>query len=147
MRLDKECRDREPDRATGGGPSDRGRARDRRTPKGSRNKFKYEPDTNLFMLDRVRWQERGQKRVRNDRLIGISLQSLAFREWKSLSSAGPEMVRAIEQFFISYNLLRGRQFHPLSRGGPGRACTKLSVAITHAETVRRQGRSCEREIP
>jgi inorganic pyrophosphatase len=162
------------------------------TPKGSRNKFKYEPGENLFSLDRVlpagsafpldfgfvpstlaedgdpldilvftdepvsvgclvltrligvieaTQKERGQKLVRNDRLIGVSLQTLAFRHWKSLKSAGHEMVRAIEQFFISYHLVQGRQFHPFSRGGVGRARKQLGAAMRRFQQAKKSART------
>jgi inorganic pyrophosphatase len=156
------------------------------TPKGSRNKFKYLPELDVFSLDRIlpvgsvfpfdfgfvpstlaedsdpldvlvltdepvsvgcliltrligvieaTQKERGHKAVRNDRLIGVSLQSMAFRSWKNLHAAGDEMIRAIEQFFISYHTVQDRVFQPLSRGGPVRAHRLLAQAARHASHV------------
>jgi inorganic pyrophosphatase len=153
------------------------------TPRGSRNKFKYLPELDVFSLDRLlpvgsvfpfdfgfvpstlaedgdpldvlvltdepvsmgclilvrligviraTQRERAGKGVRNDRLIGVSLQAVAFRAWKTLQSADNETIRAIEQFFISYHTVQGRTFRPLSRGGPEEAKRLLARAVNRA---------------
>jgi inorganic pyrophosphatase len=91
--------------------------------------------TRLIGVIEATQKERGHKAVRNDRLIGVSLQSMAFRSWKNLHAAGDEMIRAIEQFFISYHTVQDRVFQPLSRGGPVRAHRLLAQAARHSSHV------------
>jgi inorganic pyrophosphatase len=95
--------------------------------------------TRLIGVIEATQKERRHKAVRNDRLIGVSLQSLAFRDWKTLRSAGAETIRAIEQFFISYHIIQGRTFRPLSRGGSVRAHQRLKEAVGRAGSKQASG--------
>jgi len=90
--------------------------------------------TRLIGVIEATQKEKRRKPVRNDRLIGVSLQSLEFRDWKTLKSVGADTIRAIEQFFISYHLVQGRTFRPLSRGGSTRAHQRLSEAVKRAQS-------------
>jgi len=75
-------------------------------------------------------QRSGRGRAeRNDRLIGVPVQDVAFRTWKSLESVGGSRLNAIEQFFVSYHELQGRTFHPVGRAGPRRARALLMEGI------------------
>jgi inorganic pyrophosphatase len=78
-------------------------------------------------------QERGGKPKRNDRLIGVSRQTIVFRSWTSLRRADGGVIQGIEQFFVAYNNALGRNFRPLARGGAARAHQLLTEAIRRAE--------------
>lgn len=83
-------------------------------------------------------QEGRKKAVRNDRLIAVSVEDAAYREWRSLDDADEETLTGIEQFFVSYHKVQGRTFTPRSRGGPGRARTLLTRAVRRAQSEARQ---------
>jgi inorganic pyrophosphatase len=61
------------------------------------------------------------KPVRNDRLLAVALPSLQYEEVKNIADLRPRLVEEIEQFFVSYNTLKGIRFRPIGRGGPDRA--------------------------
>ncbi len=63
-------------------------------------------------------QSEKKKKIRNDRLIGIFETKHNPPDVKSLKDMMPHAVQQIEQFFISYNYLEGREFKPLARRGP-----------------------------
>src|SRR5262249_10624910 len=76
-------------------------------------------------------KERG-KTVRNDRVVAVACESSAYGSWTSLKDVDDEMLRAIEQFFVSYHAVQGRQFLPERRGGPERARRAIAVARQRA---------------
>lgn len=89
--------------------------------------------TRLIGIIEATQREKGRTPIRNDRLIGVSLQTVAFRGWKTLRHAGSELIRTIEQFFVSYHFIQGRRFQPLSRGGAKHAHKRLIEAIRRAQ--------------
>jgi inorganic pyrophosphatase len=141
------------------------------TPKGTRNKFHFDPKLNAFSLTNVlpvgelfpfdfgfvpqtvgedgdpldvmllmdepafpgcvvdarvigvieAEQTEDGKRWRNDRLIAVARESHLHRRIRSLRDLDSRLLDEIEQFFKSYNTMRGRKFKPLGRYGPGRA--------------------------
>jgi inorganic pyrophosphatase len=66
-------------------------------------------------------QSEDGKTERNDRLIAIAAKSPTHSEIKSLSDLSPTLLKEIEQFFISYNQQRGKNFRPIGRFGATRA--------------------------
>jgi inorganic pyrophosphatase len=58
-----------------------------------------------------------RRRVRNDRLIAVAETPVNLSTMKGLRSLSPEQLRAIEHFFVSYNLFQGRDFRITGRGG------------------------------
>lgn len=56
------------------------------------------------------------KKQRNDRLIAVALESPTYSEMKSLDDLGERLVGDIENFFVTYQKLRGNDFKVLSRG-------------------------------
>jgi inorganic pyrophosphatase len=66
-------------------------------------------------------QTEGGKAARNDRLIAVSAEEFSHRKADSLDDLGDETVSELERFFVHYNRMRGREFKPVGRHGPGRA--------------------------
>jgi inorganic pyrophosphatase len=64
--------------------------------------------------------EDGETR-RNDRLIAVATNTHTLGEVRSLDQLGEGKVNEIEHFFISYNTVKGKQFKPIGRFGPGHA--------------------------
>ena len=59
--------------------------------------------------------------VRNDRLIGVAVNSRTDSDYKTLDDLNAKLVDEIEHFFVSYNAAKGKKFKPLGRFGPARA--------------------------
>jgi inorganic pyrophosphatase len=145
------------------------------TPKGSRNKLDYDPETKTFHLKktlpegmvfpydfgfipqtlggdgdpldalvlmpesinpgctvdcrvlgviRAKQKEEKKKTVRNDRFILISETACEFAEMTSPADLPASMLMQLEQFFVTYNKLEGREFKLEGVEGP-RAALKL----------------------
>jgi inorganic pyrophosphatase len=93
-------------------------------------------DILLFMSDRVppgslvaarpigvleaEQTEKG-KTERNDRLVGVAVESSEHRTLKSVRGIEPRTRRQFEQFFEAYNAASGKEFTPLGWFGPARA--------------------------
>src|ERR1700745_4464212 len=58
------------------------------------------------------------KTERNDRLISVAAESHTHASLRSLRQLDPTLIREIEQFFVSYNKVRGKKFKPKSHKGP-----------------------------
>lgn len=141
------------------------------TPKGTRNKFDFDPRTQLFCLGAVlpvgssfpfdfgfipqtlgedgdpldilllmdepafpgcvvdarligvieATQTQDGKKIRNDRLIGVAAESHLHRGLRTIHEVDSRLLDEIEEFFRSYNEMKGVKFKPIGRRGPARA--------------------------
>jgi inorganic pyrophosphatase len=149
------------------------------TPKNRRNKFDYDPESNLFRLGGLlpegmmfpfdfgflpsslgedgdpldvmvlmdepahvgclvdvrivgvleAMQIQDGKRERNDRLLAVAIHSYQHEDLKSISDVSRSILDQIEQFFVSYNKLRGKKFKLENQGGPKRAMKIVAEGI------------------
>jgi inorganic pyrophosphatase len=149
------------------------------TPKGSRNKFAYDPEVNLFELKgllpagmmfpfdfgfipstlgedgdpldimvlmdapthvgcliEVRIigvieakQTANDKTKRNDRLLGIAVESYDYEKLKSVADVSPGLLSQAEEFFVSYNKQRGKTFQVTGTHGSKKAMKLLKAGI------------------
>jgi inorganic pyrophosphatase len=74
----------------------------------------------IGVLEAEEKTEEGKKQ-RNDRLIGVALDSPSYGEMHALKDLGGRLVKDIEQFFVTYQKLRGKDFKVISRGDEKRA--------------------------
>jgi inorganic pyrophosphatase len=58
---------------------------------------------------------------RNDRLLGVAVESPEHEHVKSIRDVGKQTLRQYEVFFEAYNEQCGKKFHPLGWFGPARA--------------------------
>lgn len=63
-------------------------------------------------------QNEDGKTERNDRLISVAAESHTHGSLKSLNKIDSTLIREIEQFFVSYNKVRGKKFRPKGCKGP-----------------------------
>lgn len=156
------------------------------TPKGRRNKFKYDTESGLFTLSHLlpegmyfpfdfgfvpsTLSEDGDpvdvlvlmdepahvgcllnvriigviearqtvegKTQDNHRLLAVALASQSHSDLRNISALEKRWLDQIEQFFVSYNQLRGRKFQVKGRGGPQRALAILREGIRTFEARR-----------
>lgn len=149
------------------------------TPKGSRNKFSYDPKTGLFKLGGLlpeglsfpfdfgfvpstlgddgdpvdvlvlmdapahvgclldirlvgvidAKQTQHGKTERNDRLLGVAVHSYQHEDITSIKDVSRTLLSQVEEFFISYNRQRGKEFKIISTKGPKKALKILKAGI------------------
>ena len=58
---------------------------------------------------------------RNDRLLAVATRARTHVSVHDLGDLRPGLLEEVEAFFAHYNMLSGREFKPLGRGGPDRA--------------------------
>jgi len=141
------------------------------TPKGSRNKFAFDPDEHVFELKKVLPSgmtfpydfgfvpsteaddgdpidvlvlmdepafpgcvlscrpigviegEQGDKKdkERNDRIVAIEQDAHSWEDIKTIDGLGKQFVRELEEFFVNYHKLTGKQYRVLGLKGPDQA--------------------------
>jgi inorganic pyrophosphatase len=69
------------------------------------------------------------KTTRNDRLIGVAVQSRTDSEYKTLTDLNEKLLDEIEHFFVSYNAAKGKKFKPLGRHWPKRASKLVKASM------------------
>jgi inorganic pyrophosphatase len=60
-------------------------------------------------------QTEKNKKMRNDRFIGVPAASHFFEKFNSMNKLPEGMIRELETFFITYNKLEGKIFSPMKR--------------------------------
>ncbi|HET9406294.1 MAG TPA: inorganic diphosphatase [Candidatus Sulfotelmatobacter sp.] len=141
------------------------------TPKGSRNKFSFDPDQRVFELSKVLPSgmafpydfgfvpsteaddgdpidvlvlmdepafpgcvltcrpigviegEQGDKKdkARNDRIVAVEQDAHSWEDIKVIGDLGKQFVRELEDFFVNYHKLTGKQYRVLGVKGPDQA--------------------------
>jgi len=141
------------------------------TPKGSRNKFAFDPDEHIFELKKVLpvgmtfpydfgfvpstkaddgdpvdvlvlmdepafpgcvlscrpigviEGEQGDKKnkERNDRIVAVEKDARSWEDVKTIDDLGKQFARELEEFFVNYHKLSGKQYRVLGLKGPDQA--------------------------
>ena len=84
------------------------------------------------------------ERERNDRLVAISTKCRTDGRLRSLKDIDPEKLEEIEQFFVSYNRVRGKHFKVLEVAGPKKAEALARNAQVHHQNPIRGKRTSPR---
>jgi inorganic pyrophosphatase len=136
------------------------------TPKNRRNKFDYDPESDLFRLGGLlpegmmfpfdfgfivgclldvriigvieATQTEDGKTETNDRLLGVAIHSYQHQDVSSIEELNPALLDQVEQFFVSYNKLRGKKFKLKSQGGPKRAVAIVEKGIQAFKKKKKQ---------
>lgn len=141
------------------------------TPKGSRNKFAFDPDEHIFELKKVLpagmtfpydfgfvpstkaddgdpvdvlvlmdepafpgcvlscrpigviegEQDDNKKKDRNDRIVAVEKDAHSWEDIKTIDDLGKQFARELEEFFVNYHKLSGKQYRVLGLKGPDQA--------------------------
>jgi inorganic pyrophosphatase len=67
-------------------------------------------------------QEKGNKIVRNDRIVGVCVLSRLYQSMTAIEDLGEAFLTNLQQFWVNYNDLKGRNFEVLDLGDARRAC-------------------------
>jgi inorganic pyrophosphatase len=79
-------------------------------------------------------QTQDGKTFRNDRLIGVAMASRTHADIESLADINQSILDEIEQFFKSYNRMRGREFNPIRRAESSVAVELVNRAIERKQS-------------
>jgi inorganic pyrophosphatase len=74
-------------------------------------------------------QTENGKTERNDRLIAVAAQSRDYSDAKSLNDLNSNMLKEIQQFFITYNMEKGKKFKVLRMRGPKQALKLVKKSL------------------
>ncbi|HEX8177718.1 MAG TPA: inorganic diphosphatase [Pyrinomonadaceae bacterium] len=77
--------------------------------------------TRLIGVIEAEQTERDGETTRNDRLIGVAADSRVHSDVRTLDELNKNLLDEIEHFFVSYNVIKGKEFKPQGRFGPERA--------------------------
>ncbi len=149
------------------------------TPKGSRNKFAYNPDDHVFELKKVLPTgmafpydfgfvpsteaddgdpvdvlvlmdepafpgcvlkcrpigviegEQGDKkgRERNDRIVAVQKDAHSWADIKTIDDLGEQFCEELEEFFVNYHKLSGKEYRVLGHKGPNQARKLVKSAM------------------
>lgn len=77
--------------------------------------------TRLIGVIEAEQTERDGETTRNDRLIGVAANARAHNDVRSLEELNGNLLDEIEHFFVSYNVIKGKEFKPQGRFGPAHA--------------------------
>ena len=141
------------------------------TPKGSRNKFAFDPDERIFELKKVLpsgmtfpydfgfvpsteagdgdpidvlvlmdepafpgcaltcWpigviegeQGNNKNKERNDRIVAVEQEAHSWENIRTVDDLGKQSIRELEQFFVNYHKLTGKEYRVLGLKGPDHA--------------------------
>ena len=62
-----------------------------------------------------------KKKVRNDRIIAVEQDAHSWADIKTVGDLGKQFVRELEEFFVDYHKLSGKQYRVLALKGPAQA--------------------------
>ncbi len=82
-------------------------------------------------------QSEDRHRVRNDRLVGVSIASPTYGAVTELQELPGTLVDQIEHFFTAYNAFEQREFRIVGREGAAAAKRACKAALVHAAAARR----------
>src|ERR1700732_3522482 len=149
------------------------------TPKGSRNKYAFDPEQKVFELKKVLpagmafpydfgfipstkaedgdpvdvlvlmdepafpgcllkcrpvgiiegQQGEKRERVRNDRVVAIEQENHSYAHVKHVNDLGKRFVPELEEFFVNYHELSGKQYRILDVRGPGEARRRIKEGM------------------
>jgi inorganic pyrophosphatase len=77
------------------------------------------PSRLIGVIEAEQTEENGPER--NDRLIAVAANSRRHSSMRSLDDASDDLLKEIEHFFVSYNMIKGKRFEVIGRHGPERA--------------------------
>jgi inorganic pyrophosphatase len=98
-------------------------------------------ETRLIGVLEVEQREKDGAVVRNDRLIGVAVESTTRRRLRDLEDIDPALLEEIEAFFDQYNSLDGKEFRVRHRRGADAARELARRARVAAAPARRRTRT------
>jgi inorganic pyrophosphatase len=78
----------------------------------------------------IEGEQRDKKdKTRNDRIIAIEQANHSFADIKALDDLGNKFCDELQEFFVNYHRLEGKEYRVLARRGPGEARKLIKAAM------------------
>jgi inorganic pyrophosphatase len=74
-----------------------------------------------------------KKWERNDRIVAIELQNHTYAHVKHIDDLGKKFVKELENFFVNYHQLSGKEFRIIDVRGPGEAGRRIKDGMRAAK--------------
>jgi inorganic pyrophosphatase len=74
-------------------------------------------------------QGEGKKTQRNDRIVAIEAMNHSYAHVKHIDDLGKKFVKELEQFFVHYHQLTGKEYRILDVKGPGAAQKRVESGM------------------
>jgi inorganic pyrophosphatase len=87
------------------------------------------PTRLLGVMEAEQTEQGAKKSERNDRLIAVAAHSRDYSEMEKLEDLNPNVLKEIEQFFITYNKEKGKKFRVLRTRGPRQAAKLVKKSL------------------
>ncbi len=89
--------------------------------------------------------ERDGETSRNDRLVAVPIKARTYNDCRNLNDLNEHRLKEIQEFFVSYNRIRGKKFKLLGIHGPEKARATASKGIAtfrskHARKTKERGK-------
>ena len=65
----------------------------------------------------IQGEEVAKKKIRNDRIIAVEKDAHSWADIKTIGDLGKQFVRELEEFFVDYHRLSGKQYRIVARKG------------------------------
>jgi len=65
------------------------------------------------------------KLIRNDRFVGVPIQSVSYKDIAEISALPEKIVYGLEQFFVHYNEMEGKEFFVQEKMGHEKALKRI----------------------
>jgi inorganic pyrophosphatase len=85
-------------------------------------------DVRIVGIIEAKQTENGETQ-RNDRLLGVARHTYEHQDIQSIEDVSKTLLSQVEEFFISYNKQRGKQFKITGTGGPKKAIRFLKAGM------------------
>lgn len=82
-------------------------------------------------------QGKNKDKERNDRIVAVEKENHSFADIKHIDDLGKQFVRELEEFFINYHELSGKQYRVIDVRGPKQARKRIEDGIRAAARQRR----------
>jgi inorganic pyrophosphatase len=63
----------------------------------------------------------GKKKTRNDRVVAVEQHNHSFADIKHIDDLGKKFVKELEEFFVNYHRMLGKEYQIIGVRGPGKA--------------------------
>jgi inorganic pyrophosphatase len=78
----------------------------------------------------IEGEQVGKKgKVRNDRIVAVEQDAHSWADIKTLDDLGKHFLKELEEFFVDYHRLSGKEYRVLDAKGPGRARKLVKASI------------------
>ena len=77
-------------------------------------------------------KDKDKDKERNDRIVAVEKENHSFADIKHIDDMGKQFLRELEEFFVNYHELSGKQYRVIDVRGPKQARKRIEDGIRTA---------------